>query len=122
MEIKNKQRLALSIYFFLSGVCFASWTSRIPTIKTIYNLNDAELGTILLELPISSMIGLPFSGWLMTKYESRVPMLIAIIALALALCFIGYSSSITTLVISMCMFAFFMRIFNISVNTQSINL
>jgi len=122
MEIKNKQRLALSIYFFLSGVCFASWTSRIPTIKTIYNLNDAELGTILLALPISSMIGLPFSGWLMTKYESRVPMLIGIIAMAFSLCFIGYSSSITTLVISMCMFAFCMRIFNISVNTQSINL
>ena len=122
MEIKTKQRIALSTFFFISGVDFASWASRIPTIKSFYNLNDAELGTILLALPISSLIGLPISGWLMTKYESRYPMIIAIFALSIALCFIGFSSSIAMLVIGMCLFAFFMRIFNIAVNTQSINL
>jgi len=58
----------------------------------------------------------------MTKYESRFPMLFAIIALSIALCFIGFSNSITMLIIGMCLFAFFMRIFNIAVNTQSINL
>ncbi|MEJ2113267.1 MAG: MFS transporter [Flavobacteriaceae bacterium] len=121
-EIKKQQRLALSVFFFLSGVNFASWTSRIPTIKSIYNLNDAELGTILLALPISSMIGLPFSGWLMTKYESRMPMLASISVVTGSLVLIGYSNSILMLIISMCLFSFFMRIFNISVNTQSINL
>ncbi|MDU8887055.1 MFS transporter [Yeosuana sp. MJ-SS3] len=116
------QRLALSVFFFLSGFNFASWASRIPTIKSIYNLNDAELGTILLALPISSMIGLPISGWLMTKYESRIPMLASIFVLTASLVLIGFSSSIFMLVISLGLFAFFMRIFNISVNTQSINL
>ena len=48
MEARAKERIALSIYFFLSGICFSTWASRIPTIKAFFNLNDAELGTILL--------------------------------------------------------------------------
>ena len=44
MNLVTKQRIALSSYFFLSGLCFATWASRIPTIKEFFNLNEAELG------------------------------------------------------------------------------
>src|SRR5688500_20254116 len=71
MELKNRQRFFLSLFFFLSGFCFASWASRIPTIKTNFGYNEAELGTILLFMPVSSLIGLPFSGWLVSRYDSR---------------------------------------------------
>ena len=41
MEEKVKQRIALGTFFFLSGLTFATWASRIPTIKTFFNLNEA---------------------------------------------------------------------------------
>lgn len=122
MESKNAHRIALSIYFFLTGLIFASWASRIPTIKTFFNLNEAELGTILVAMPISSLIGLPISGWLVSKFDSRVPLLVAFIFLMGSLVLIGFAQTPFLLVLAISSFAFFMRIVNISKNTQSITL
>jgi hypothetical protein len=62
MDQKVKQRIFLSVFFFLTGICFSTWASRIPTIKSSFQYNDAELGTLLLLMPISSLLGLPISG------------------------------------------------------------
>jgi MFS family permease len=122
MELKVKQRIALSTYFFLSGICFASWASRIPTIKSFFGFNDAELGTILLAMPISSLIGLPISGWLVSRFDSRVPLLISFVFFSMSLALIGFATTPFLLVLALCMFSFCMRILNISINTQSITL
>jgi len=122
METKDKQRFFLSVFFFLSGVCFSTWASRIPTIKTDFGYNEAELGTILLFMPISSLIGLPLSGWLVSRYDSRVPMTAAFVLLAVALSLIGFAGSTFMLVSSICLFSFSMRIMSISINTQAIAL
>lgn len=110
------------MFFFLSGLCFASWASRIPTIKTALDINDAELGSLLFVMPISQLIGLPISGWLASKYDSRWPSWIGLIIHAISLFMIGLSNSIIALVLSMFVFAFFMRIFNISMNAQALTL
>src|SRR5690606_37172953 len=122
METRAKQRVALSVYFFLSGICFSTWASRIPTIKTFFNYNEAELGTILLAMPITSIIGLPISGWLVSRFDSRVPLVVSFVFFAFALAGIGYATTTFTLVLAICMFSFFMRILNIAMNTQSITL
>ena len=74
MISNNKHRFFLSLFFFISGFSFATWASRIPTIKTAFGFNEAELGSILLAMPVGSLIGLPISGWLVSKYNSRVPL------------------------------------------------
>ncbi|MBL7859025.1 MAG: MFS transporter [Cyclobacteriaceae bacterium] len=122
MDLRNKQRIFLSVFFFLSGFCFSSWASRIPTIKSNFNLNEAELGTILLFMPISSLIGLPISGWLVSRYDSRKPLSFAFISLALAIAGVGYAPSVFMLIICLCVFAFSMRILNIAMNTQALTL
>ncbi|WNH12433.1 MFS transporter [Thalassobellus suaedae] len=122
MELRTKQRIALSTYFFLSGICFATWASRIPTIKSFFNFNEAELGTILLAMPISSLIGLPISGWLISKFDSRVPLIVAFVFFSISLTLIGLATTPFLLVVAVCFFSFCMRIINISINTQSITL
>ena len=122
MQSLNKQRIALSAFFLLSGFNFSSWASRIPTIKSALELNEAELGTILLTMPVSSLIGLPLSGWLVAKLETRLPLSIAFLLNSLSLIFIGMADSAFLLVIALFLFSLSMRIFNISVNTQAITL
>jgi len=122
MDVKNRQRLFLNLYYFLSGICFSTWTSRIPTIKTFFDYNDAELGTILLFMPISSLVGLPLSGWLVSRFDSRQPMTVGLIFLSIALALIGWASSTFLLICSISMYAFSMRIMNIAANTQSLTL
>src|SRR5437762_11482829 len=55
-------RPAVFVFFFLAGLCFASWASRIPDIKIKLHLSEAQLGSILLALPAGSWTALPFSG------------------------------------------------------------
>jgi MFS family permease len=122
MEAQTKQRIALSTYFFLSGFGFATWTSRIPTIKDMLQLNEAELGSILMVMPISSLLGLPLSGFLVSKFETRFPLIIAVCLYVLALFSIGLAENVLALSISIFCVAFFMRTVNISMNTQAISL
>lgn len=122
MPLKAKQRAALSTYFFLSGLCFATWASRIPTIKDFFNFNEAQLGTVLLSMPISSLIGLPISGWLVSKFDSRKPLIVAMLFLTLALTFIGFADTPFLLVASLSLYSFSARILYISMNTQSITI
>ena len=122
MELKVKQRIALGVYFFLTGASFATWASRIPTIKKFFNFNDAQLGTVLLAMPISSLIGLPISGWLVSKFDSRTPLIISFVFFSVALTLIGFATTPFLLVVAICLFSFCMRILNIAINTQSITL
>ena len=122
MEIHTKERISLSTYFFISGICFSSWASRIPTLKMYFDLNEAELGNLLLLMPISSLLGLPFSGWLVSKFNSRKPLIFSFIGSVSSLTAIGFSNSITQLTIAILVFAFCVRILNIAINTQSVAL
>ena len=71
-------------------------------------------------MPVSQLIGLPFSNWLAAKFESRHPLLFSMLLHGVALYLIGLSQSMFTLVASMFIFAFFMRITNIAMNTQAL--
>jgi len=122
MVSKNKHRVFLSLFFFMSGLSFSTWASRIPTIKTTFNFNEAELGTLLLALPIGSLIGLPLSGWLVSRFNSRVPLAFGYGLNMVSLALIGFAHNTVTLVAAVMIFAFTTRIFNISVNTQAITL
>ena len=122
MDKVSSQRVALSIYFLLLGFWFASWASRIPSIKSNFNFDEAELGNLLLVMPISSLIGLPISGWLVSKFNSRMPLLISFILLSVSLLIIGFAGNIEQLVFGVALFSFCTRISNIAVNTQSLTL
>ncbi|MHC2991821.1 MFS transporter [Pontibacter sp. HJ8] len=122
MQLINKQRISLSLFFLLAGFNFSSWASRIPTIKSALDLNEAELGTILLTMPVSSLIGLPLSGWLVSRFETRVPLAVAFLLNSLCLVLIGMANTSFALIIALFLFSLTMRIFNISVNTQAITL
>ena len=68
------------------------------------------------------MVGLPVSGWLVARYDTRVPLLAAFILLTFSLACIGFANTNLTLIISICLFAFSLRLLNIAMNTQAISL
>ena len=122
MDPKVKRRIFLSLFFFSSGFTFSTWASRIPTIKGFFDLNDAELGTVLLAMPVMSLVGLPLSGWLISRFDSRKPMCYSFVIYAISLACIGLSQTVLALVASICVFAFSVRIFGIALNTQAVTL
>src|SRR5215207_10123499 len=92
-------RWAVGCLFFLQGICFASWASRIPSIQQQLNISDTTLGIILFALPVGSMIALPFAGWLVTRFGSKRIVTNAILIYSLLLLLIGFSSNIFLLTV-----------------------
>lgn len=113
-------RLGLCLFFFSYGLCFASWASRIPDIKSLLQLSDGELGTILLMLPAGQLLAMPFSGRLVAKYGSNKTITVGIFLYALSLINIGLTVYPWQLFISLFVFGMFGNIANISANTQAI--
>ncbi|MBH2005502.1 MAG: MFS transporter [Sphingobacteriia bacterium] len=113
-------RLAVACFFFIAGICFASWASRIPDVKNSLRLSDAALGGLLFALPVGSMVSLPISGWLVAHWGSKKAMLLGAIAYPFVLFLIGYSATVPQLVALLFCFGLFGNLMNISVNTQAI--
>ncbi|MGZ3752662.1 MAG: MFS transporter, partial [Mucilaginibacter sp.] len=113
-------RIAVGAMFFMAGLCFASWASRIPSIQQNLHLSDAGLGGVLLSIPTGLMLSLPFTGWIITKIGSRKLLIIAIILYACLLVGLGAAQNVFQLVICLFCFGFAGNAANIAVNTQAV--
>ncbi|MFD2033615.1 MFS transporter [Belliella marina] len=120
MTILQKRRTALGSLFFLAGLCFASWASRIPDVQTKFSLSESQLGTLLLGLPIGSLVALPLAGWAVHRFGSKIVIVLGAIGYMLFLPLIGYSSSVWMLVPVVVVFGMIGNMMNISLNTQAL--
>lgn len=117
---KRRMRLAVALFYFSLGLCFASWASRIPEIKTALHLSDAAFGSILFALPVGQFLMMTFSGKLVTHYGSRKMLLFALPIYTLCLSFIGLVTQGWQLALALFLFGLSGNVCNISMNTQGV--
>lgn len=117
---KKRTRLAVSLFYYGQGVCFASWASRIADIKSDLHLSDAILGSILLALPAGQLITMPLSGKLTATYGSKKILTFATPFYALALVSIAFVSASWQLPLALLFFGISGNLCNISLNTQAV--
>ncbi|MGZ3872617.1 MAG: MFS transporter [Mucilaginibacter sp.] len=117
---KRTLRIAVGLLFFMAGLCFSSWASRIATIQQTMGLTDAALGAVLFSLPVGLMCSLPFSGWVITRIGSKKLLLAAILVYGICLITLGLAQNTFQLVICLVCFGFSSNAVNIAVNTQAV--
>jgi MFS family permease len=117
---KSRIRWAVSAFYFFQGLCFASWASRIPDIKTALQLSDGAMGSILFALPAGQMITMPFSGYLTTKYGSKRIMRFAPPFYALGMVMLALANSPLQLAICLFFFGVAGNLSNLAINTQGV--
>jgi MFS family permease len=115
-------RISVSVFFFIQGLAFGSWASRIPDIKNALALSDAALGGILLALPVGQFFALTISGYLVTRYGSKRILTIGSVLYPATLLLIGIATSPTLLIAALLLTGFFGNIYNIAVNTQAVGI
>ena len=118
----KKVRFSIGILFFICGLNFATWATRIPDFKSFLSLSDAQLGTVLMGLPIGSLVSLPIAGWLLTKYASRWICIMAIAMYVIVIPGLSLMSSPITLFVGLFFFGMAGDIMNIAMNTQVVSL
>lgn len=117
---KNHVRWAVASFFFGLGLCFSTWASRIPDLKTSLGLSDGNLGTILFALPLGQLLIMPFSGQLVAKLGSHNVLVLALSFYALSLTNLGLATQPWHLALFLMLFGLFSNLSNIAVNTQGV--
>lgn len=113
-------RWAVSLFYFGMGLCFATWASRIPNIKTDLHLSDGHLGTILFALPLGQLTMMFFSGKLVTRFGSHRILPFSTLMYAFSLTNIGLAQNAWQLGLGLYTFGIFGNLSNISLNTQGV--
>jgi predicted MFS family arabinose efflux permease len=70
-EVPAAARFAVAALFFMNGVLFASWVSRIPALQAERALNHAQLGLALLLIALGALVAMPVAGWSAARFGSR---------------------------------------------------
>ena len=113
-------RLATSVFFFISGFGYSTWASRIPSVQQHLHLNEAQLGGVLLSMPIGLILTLPVTGRLLGHFESRIIMFIGALVFNILLGLPGFLTSTLQLVLVLFCFGSARNLMNLSANTQAV--
>jgi MFS family permease len=116
----QRARIAIALFFFVSGFGFATWASRIPIIQHHLGLNEAELGAVLLALPAGLLLTLPVTGRLLQHFSSRQVMVVGAVLYNLALGLLGYAEHTWQLAALLFCFGSSRNLLNLSMNAQSV--
>ena len=113
-------RISVSAFFFIQGLVFSSWASRIPDIKDALHLNEAVLGSVLFALPVGQLSAMALAGYLVSRYGSKLVLPGAALLYPAALVGLGAASSIGQLTLGLFLFGITANLCNIAVNTQGV--
>ena len=116
----NRIRWAVSMFYFGMGLCFATWASRIPDIKTTLQLSEGDLGTILFALPLGQLVIMPFSGKLVSRFGSHRMLVFSLLFYVFSMTNLGLATNFWQLSAGLFVFGIFGNLSNIAVNTQGV--
>jgi len=92
-------RNAVGLAFFLNGLCFASWVSRIPELREGFGLSNAGLGLVLLAIATGSLVALPTTGAAIARHGTvrvvRLGALVGVTGLSIAALALGQALPVT---------------------------
>lgn len=120
LTIPNRYRIAVSSFYFIQGLIFASWASRIPDVKTALQLNDAALGSVLFAIPVGQLSAMALSGYLVSRFGSRKILMLGVLLYIAGLIGLGLVTTAWTLSVGLFFFGIAANLCNISVNTQGV--
>ncbi|WP_067571726.1 MFS transporter [Nocardia acidivorans] len=76
---------SVRLIFLLSGLLFATWAARIPTVKESLGLDDAGLAVVFAGLNIGAIAGLQLGKFLTLRFGSRSALRVAVPVFAICL-------------------------------------
>lgn len=121
VQLKTR-RFAAGAFFFLTGLCFSSWASRIPDLQKRFQLSEGQLGSVLVGMPLGSLLALPLAAWAVFRFGSKTVVLVGMTFYLLFLLGIAIAPDAFMLAIVVFLFGMMGNMMNISLNTQALGI
>ena len=113
-------RVAVSGLFFVNGFVVASWVPYIPIVKGRHGIGDGQLGFMLLAMTLGGVLGLPFSGWLVSRFGSRAVALVTATGLSTMLPAPVFAPHPALVALALIVFGVFNGALDVSMNAQAV--
>lgn len=117
-----RTRVAICCSFFIQGVVFATWCARIPDVRDRLGLNEAQLGTLLLAIPVGQLVSMAPNGLLVARLGSRRMLILAGFLYPCVLLFLGVAPNVWALGGGLLAAGFAANLSNTAANTQGVQL
>lgn len=82
-------RTAIFAIFFVTGLGFASWASRLPAVKADLGVNDLQIGVLLFVMGAASIVGLSLANLIVARWGARRGMYATLIAFSVGVLVVG---------------------------------
>ena len=111
---------AVSIVFIGSGIAFASWASRIPQVRDRLEVTPAQLGLLLWCIAVGSVIAMPLSGLVVSRFgEARtIAVMATTLAVGLATVAVGFTRGVTPVAAGLFLMGFGNGTWDVAMNVQ----
>jgi len=106
--------------FLIHGLVVATWVSRIPAVQGALGLTNAQLGLCLLGTAVGSVMAVPLTGWLITRYGSKQVTTWSTVGFCLALIGPALATNSATLFCALAMFGAMAGANDVSINSQGV--
>ena len=113
-------RIAVSLFFFANGLQYASWASRIPDLQDSYQMDNRQMGFILLAHSIGAFVTMPITGWLTQLFSSRSVALISGVLFSVIFACASLSIDYWWLIVSFTLMGVSTGLMDIAMNAQAV--
>jgi MFS family permease len=113
----HRRSWAVGLVFVSMGFLFGNWITLIPHVKAKFDLNDAQLGLLLLSMPFGSTFMNPFATLIINRFGMRHTTIWGLAAMAIAYSLPVSSPTIWLTSISLIITGMCLATTNVAMNT-----
>jgi predicted MFS family arabinose efflux permease len=120
MNNSAAHRLSTRLGFLTAGITMAAWAPLVPYAKDRLNLEASQLGMLLLCLGIGSLLAMPVTGALTTRFGCRPVVLLSGALVCAVLPFLAVAPSPLLLGVTLFLFGATIGTLDVAINVQAV--
>ena len=114
----RRAQLAIAALFLFLGFQYATWVSRLPTLKTHLDLNAAQVGLLLMAGGAGAVLSFPLVPLVMKRLGSRRVSLLSALVLGLILLVLAVTPNYPVTLLVICLDGVAVGFLNVAMNAQ----
>ena len=113
-------RRAVAAVFFINGVLFANWVTRVPAVKDSVDSGTGALGIALFGIGVGSLLSMPFSGRLCERFGSDRVVTASGLFLAVVLLGPAFAPNVVVLGLTLGFYGVGFGLLDVAMNVQAV--
>ena len=111
----------MALAFAINGFVYANWTSRLPRLQQLYDIDNGETGFVLTAMALGALVAMPLAGFLIVRQGSRRLTLYSTLAFILSVPAVAYMPDYWGLLVVMPLIGVSTGIMDVAINAQSVD-